>query len=49
MSEPKIYGLKIHVNNGCYSMSFRHIGEFVLNDYEELDLKVMSAKLVKRK
>ena len=49
MSEPKIFGVKLHLDNGCYRFSFRHTGDFRLNDYEELDLEVMSAKLVKRK
>ena len=48
--EPKIYRVKINVNeDGCYWFSFKHAGEFKLNDYEELDFKVESAKLVRRK
>jgi len=48
--EPKIYRVKIIVNeDGCYWFSFKHAGEFKLNDYEELDFKVESAKLVRRK
>lgn len=47
---PKIYGLRICRNtDGCYCLSFRHTGNFSLNDYEELDLKVMSATLVRLK
>ena len=47
---PKIYGLRIYRNtDGCYCLSFRHTGNFSLNDFEELDLKIISATLVRIK
>jgi len=36
------------VDGGCYRFSFRSTGDFVLHNYEELDLEVLSAKLVRR-
>ena len=48
--EPKIFGLRIYRNtDGCYCFSFRHTGNFSLNDFEELDIKVMSPTLVRIK
>jgi len=46
-----IYGVRISVydRGGSYGLCFRHTGDFRLNDYEELDLEVKSARLVKRK
>ena len=49
VSKPRIYGVKILVNDGCYRFAFRHKGNFNLSDYDELDLEILSAKLVKRK
>jgi hypothetical protein len=50
LSDVKIYRVKIYQNtNGCYSFSVRHAGHFKLCDYEEIVLKVQSARLVKRK
>ena len=50
LSRPKIYRVKIfHHGKGCYSFSFRHTGDFRLNDYEELDFAVIDARLVRRK
>ena len=49
LSDTTIYGLKIHQPEpGCYSLSFRHAGDFRLADYEELDFEVVSARLVRR-
>ena len=46
----RIVGVKINQPSvGQYSLSFRHLGDFRLGDYEELDLEVVSARLVKRR
>lgn len=49
VSEPKIYSVKI-CQDGCkhYAISVKHTGEFRLSDYDELEFKVKSAKLVRR-
>ena len=48
--EPRIYKVKIcQEGNGGYSFSVKHSGDFRLQDYEELDLEVTSARLVRRK
>jgi len=48
-SEPRIFGVKIYQEeNGAYSFTVRHSGLFRLGDYEELELEVKSARLVKR-
>ena len=45
----KIYGVKIFQDdNGCYTFSVRHTGQFSLRDYEKLELEVKSARLVRR-
>ena len=50
LSAVKIYGVRIYQEgNGCYSFSVRHSGEFKLNDYEELELEVTSARLVRKR
>ena len=46
----RIVGVKINQPSvGQYSLSFRHLGDFRLGDYEELDLEVASARLTKRR
>ena len=48
--EPKIFGVKIcQEGDGGYSFSVKHSGDFRLQDYDELELEVKSARLVKRK
>ena len=48
-TKPEIHGVKIyHYGDGCYGFSVRHTGTFRLRDYEELDLEVKSARLVRR-
>jgi len=47
--EPQIYGVKIYNDGkGGHHFSFRHTGQFKLGDYEQLDLEIASARLVKR-
>lgn len=47
--EPRIFGLKIvQPVRGCYKLKFEHVGDFTLGDYEELELEVISSRLVKR-
>jgi len=47
--EPQIYGVRIyHDGKGGYHFSVRHTGQFKLCDYEQLDLEIASARLVKR-
>jgi hypothetical protein len=49
LGEPKIYGVKIYQEgNGCYSFSVRHSGPFRLEDYDELEVEVKSARLVRK-
>jgi hypothetical protein len=47
--EPKIVGLKILQQwpTGT-SLSFRYSGDFRLSDYEEIDLEVTVARLVRK-
>ena len=48
--EPKIYGVRFYrYGNGCYSFSFRHTGDFHLNDFDEIELTVVGMKLLRRK
>ena len=48
-SEPKLYRLRIcQDGRGSYAMSFTHTGEFRLIDYDEVDLEIAAARLVKR-
>jgi hypothetical protein len=48
-SQPKIYRVKIYqTERGGYSFSFRHTGDFKLNDYDELDFEVVASRMVKR-
>ena len=49
-TDPTIYGVTIiQEGNGGYSFSVKHSGDFKLQDYDELELEVKSARLVKRK
>jgi hypothetical protein len=49
-AEPTIHGVTIvQEGNGGYSFTVRHTGHFRLQDYEELELAVSSARLVKRR
>jgi hypothetical protein len=49
ISEPKLYRLRIcQDGRGSYAMSFTHTGEFRLIDYDEVDLEIAAARLVKR-
>ena len=48
-SEPKLYRLRIcQDGRGSYAMSFTHTGEFHLIDYEEVEMEIAGARLVKR-
>ena len=48
-SEPKLYRLRIcQDGQGSYAMSFTHTGQFRLIDYEEVELEIAGARLVKR-
>jgi hypothetical protein len=48
-SEPRIYGVRIYQEEkGAYTFCVRHSGQFRLGDYEELELEVKSARLVRR-
>ena len=48
-SEPKLYRLRIcQDGKGSYAMSFTHTGQFRLIDYEEVELEIAGARLVKR-
>ena len=48
-SEVKIFGVKIYREGlGCYTFSIQHNGEFNLKNYEKLELKVKSVKLVRK-
>ena len=46
----RIYGVRILVDeeSGAHHLCFQHTGDFRLSDYEELDLQVLSARLVRR-
>ena len=49
ISEPKLYRLRIcQDGKGSYAMSFTHTGQFRLIDYEEVELEIAGARLVKR-
>jgi len=49
-SEPKLYRLRIcQDGKGSYAMSFTHTGQFRLIDYEEVELEIAGARLVKRR
>jgi hypothetical protein len=49
LHQPRIYGLKIFQDpGGGFRISVRHSGFFSLKDYEELDLEVKSARLVRK-
>jgi len=48
-SEPKLYMLRIcQDGKGSYAMSFTHTGQFRLMDYDEVELEIAAARLVKR-
>ena len=48
-SEPKLYRLRIcQDGKGSYAMSFTHTGQFRLMDYDEVELEIAGARLVKR-
>ena len=48
-SEPKLYRLRIcQEGRGSYTMSFTHAGQFRLIDYEEVELEIAGARLVRR-
>ena len=48
-SEPKLYRLRIcQEGSGNYALSFTHTGRFRLIDYEEVELEIAGAKLVRR-
>jgi hypothetical protein len=48
--EPRIHGVKIvQEANGCYGFTLRHTGPFRLKDFQELELEVSSARLVKKR
>jgi len=48
-AEPKLYRLRIcQDGKGSYAMSFTHTGQFRLVDYEEVELEIAGARLVKR-
>ena len=48
-SEPKLYRLRIcQDGKGSYAMSFTHTGQFRLIDYEEVELEIANARLVRR-
>jgi hypothetical protein len=48
-SEPKLYRLRIcQDGRGSYAMSFTHSGQFRLIDYEEIELEIAGAKLIRR-
>ena len=45
----RIHGINITQHTpGCYCISVKHTGPFSLRDYEQLDLEIKSARLVKR-
>ena len=49
LAEPRIYGVKISLDGDkSYCISVKHTGHFNLRDYEELELEVKSARLVRR-
>ena len=49
LHEPRIHGVRILQDpGGCFHISIRHSGAFSLKDYEQLDLEVKSAKLVRK-
>ncbi len=49
LSEPKIYSVKITQDgHKCYGVSVRHIGEFALSDYGELEFEVSNVRLLRR-
>jgi len=44
----KIYGIKIYRNpGGCYQFSVVHSGPFRLQDYDALELKTNTVKMVR--
>jgi hypothetical protein len=46
---PQIRRLRIcHDGRGSYSMLFTHTGQFSLQDYAEVELEIMSARLTKK-
>jgi hypothetical protein len=49
-SEPKLYRLRIcQEGRGSYAMSFTHTGQFRLIDYQEVELEIAGARLVRRR
>ena len=49
-AEPKLYRLRIcQDGKGSYAMSFTHTGQFRLVDYEEVEMEITGAKLVRRR
>ena len=48
-SEPRRHRLRIcQDGHGNYDMSFTHAGQFQLIDYEEVELEIAAARLVKK-
>ena len=48
-SEPRLYRLRIcQDGQGSYDMSFTHTGQCQLIDYEEVELEISGARLVRR-
>jgi len=49
MEELKIYSLRISKGGPAgTSLTFRHTGDFRLNDYEDIELTIADARLVRR-
>ena len=49
-SEPRLYRLRIcQDGQGSYDMSFTHTGQCQLIDYEEVELEIAGARLVRRR
>ena len=49
LPQPKLYRLRIcQDGQGTYAMSFTHTGQFRLIDYDEVELEIAAARLVRR-
>jgi len=49
-SEPRLYRLRIcQDGQGSYAMSFTYSDQFQLIDYEEVELEIAGARLVRRR
>jgi hypothetical protein len=48
LDAPRILGVRISKMDGGIDLSFRHTGEFRLDDYEEVHIDVKSVRLIKR-